>query len=117
MAPLAQREKTAEFFFETLKVPALYLGQQPALALYAVGRTTGLVIESGHGLTQVLPHFEGYRMAPAGNKVALGGIDVTHHLARLLTERGHLYTRAVTSSQFEIVREIKEKLASLSFSP
>lgn len=46
--------------FETFNVPSLYLAIQSVLALYSTGRTTGLVLDSGDGLTSTVPVYEGY---------------------------------------------------------
>lgn len=46
--------------FETFSVPSLYLAIQSVLALYSTGRTTGLVLDSGDGLTSAVPVYEGY---------------------------------------------------------
>jgi actin-related protein len=50
----------AEIMFEQFKVPALYIINPAALSLYASGRTTGIVLESGDGVTQATPIYEGY---------------------------------------------------------
>ncbi len=47
----ANREKMAQIMFDTFNVPALYVGIQPVLSLYSTGRTTGIVCESGDGVT------------------------------------------------------------------
>jgi centractin len=57
--PRKNRGKTAEIFFEGFSVPALYVAAQAILSLYASGRTTGLVLDSGDGVTQAVPVFEG----------------------------------------------------------
>lgn len=58
--PQANREKAAEIFFETFNVPALYIQIQAVLSLYSSGRTTGVVLDSGDGVTHVVPIFEGF---------------------------------------------------------
>eukprot|EP01084_Bolivina_argentea_P095887 172385_1 len=45
--PKANREKTTQIMFETFNTPAFYLAVQPVLALYASGRSTGVVLDSG----------------------------------------------------------------------
>lgn len=61
-APLTSarhRERLAELAFETLHVPALHVAATPTLALYGAGRTTGLVVEVGDGVTSATPIYEG----------------------------------------------------------
>ncbi len=54
-----QREKYLEIFFERLQVPCLCLASQGALALHAQGDTSGIVLTSGGGLTEVTPVLDG----------------------------------------------------------
>lgn len=49
-----------EMMFETFEVPSLYLANHSVLSLYATGRTTGLIIDSGHGTTHIVPIYDGY---------------------------------------------------------
>lgn len=58
--PLKNREKSAEIFFETFNIPALHIQMQAVLSLYSTGRTTGVVLDSGDGVTHVVPIFEGF---------------------------------------------------------
>lgn len=58
--PLANRQKACEIFFETFNVPALYVQIQAVLSLYSSGRTTGVVLDSGDGVTHVVPIYEGF---------------------------------------------------------
>jgi actin-related protein len=108
LSPKAQRERTTEIMFETFNVPAMYVDMSAALSLYASGRSTGVVVESGDGVTTTVPISEGYVLPRAFHeRVNLGGRDLTDYLIRILTERGYYFTCA---AELEIVREIKEKL-------
>ena len=49
-----------EIMFETFEVPAYYLAIQAVLSLYSSGRTTGLVLDAGDGVTHTVPIYEGY---------------------------------------------------------
>lgn len=48
-----------QVFFEHYHVPALYIAPQAILSLYASGRTTGIVLDSGDGVTHCVPVYEG----------------------------------------------------------
>ena len=93
--------------FETFNVPAMYLAIQEVLALYSSGLTTGVVLDSGDGVSHAVPIFDGYALPHAILRLELAGKHVTENLARLLMERGYSFT---TTSEVEIARDIKEKL-------
>ncbi len=85
--PKENRLKQAEMFFETFKVPALYFGQQPIMDLLATGRTTGLVLDIGHTLTQAIPIFEGFALTHAAVRQEFGGMDLDLYMKLLLQEK------------------------------
>lgn len=106
--PKKNREKMLEIMFERFNVPASYVAIQGILSLYASGRTTGIVLDIGDGVTHCIPVFEGFGIPHAINRYDLAGRDVTSYLQRLLEDTGHRFT---TSAGKEIVRDIKEKLS------
>lgn len=57
--PRQNREKAAQIFFETFNVPAMFISIQAVLALYASGRTTGVVLDVGDGVCHSVPVYQG----------------------------------------------------------
>merc|ERR1712072_737424 len=80
--PKKQREKQAELFFEQYGVERFYLELQQVSALRAAGRTTGVVVDCGAGMTNAVPVFEGFIMPHGVQHVDFGGQDIDAYLAR-----------------------------------
>jgi len=107
MNPKSNREKMCSIMFETFDVPEFYVGVQAVLSLYSSGRTSGVVLDSGDGVSHCVPIYEGYSLPHAICRLDLAGRDLTVYLQRILQERG---ITLEGSSGREIVRDMKEKL-------
>lgn len=111
MNPKKNREIMAEILFEKLGFIGLDVQIQATLSLYAMGYMTGLVIDSGDGVTHCIPVSEGVVLNHSIQRINIAGRHLTDYLIKLLLLRGYNFH---TSSDFEVVREIKEKLCYVS---
>jgi len=113
--PPENRENTAEIFFESFNIQGLYIAVQAVLALAAswssnkvVDRTlTGTVVDSGDGVTHVIPCAEGYVIGSAIKHIPIAGRDITSFVQTLLRERGET-TVIPPEDQLKIAQKVKE---------
>jgi actin-related protein len=108
MNPKANREKMTQMMFETFQVKGLWVGIQAVLSLYSNGRTTGLVCDSGDGVTHTVPVYEGFCIPHAVRKNFIAGRAITDYLVKLLQEDG-ISEQGGKSAWMQIVRNIKEE--------
>jgi actin-related protein len=110
--PKANREKMAEIMFENFQVLSLYIGIQAVLSLYAAGRVTGIVLDSGDGVTHTVPIYEGYSIPHAVKRNLFAGRELTHWMAKSLNSS--IGKNFHTGAEMEIVKAIKEKVCFVS---
>ena len=107
--PRSNRDMAAEVMFERFNVPAFFASMQAVLALYASGRTTGVVLDVGDGVTHAVPVFEGFAAVRGQGvrRMDVAGREVTEALVMQLRRAVGWTPR--TSAEMEIVRMIKEQ--------
>jgi actin-related protein len=106
--PRTNRERMIQLMFETFNTPATYVAIPAILSLYSSGRTCGMMLDCGDGVSHVLPIHEGYTVVPATLRLDLAGRDLTDNLMTILNQkRGCSFN---TTADREFVRDTKESL-------
>eukprot|EP00892_Ulva_mutabilis_P006762 jgi/Ulvmu1/4458/UM002_0183.1 len=130
--PPENRETLAEVMFETFQVPALHIGIQAVLALYgqhalcqlqqqgtygtpdmdvssitfSTADLTGTVVDSGDGITHVVPIINGYVVGSAIKSIPLAGSTITSVVENMLRDRG---APLPMDNCLQLCRDIKER--------
>jgi actin-related protein 2 len=130
MNPKVNRQRMCQVMFEDYGFGGVYVAIQAVLTLYAqgvcstshtpksvpifrlLGLTTGVVVDSGDGVTHIVPVYDGYSLPHLTRRLDIAGRDVTRYLIKLLLMRGYAFNR---TADFETVREIKEKLCYVRY--
>jgi len=112
MNPESNRKKMVEVMFEKYGFAGVYISIQAVLVLYAQGLLTGVVVDSGDGVTHIIPVCDGFSSSHLIQRIDVAGRDVTRYLIKLLLLRGYAFNR---TADFDTVRQIKEKLCYVAY--
>jgi len=110
--PKKNKENMCKFMFETYNFPAVKVSIQAMLVLYAQGLMTGVVVDSGDGVSHVVPVWEGIVPAHLIQRLNIAGRHITKYLIKLLQVRGYNFNR---SADLETARQIKEKCCFVGY--
>jgi len=110
--PHKNRQLMLQKMFEKYQFQGVYVAIQAILTLYAQGLLTGVVMDSGDGVTHIVPVFEGFSLPHLTQRIDVAGRDVTRYLIKLLLLRGYAFNR---TADFETVRMMKEKLCYVGY--
>ena len=109
--PTANKIKMAEILFEKIGLGYFNIEPQAKMTLYCEGEETGVVLDSGDGVTHVIPVFANYLLHHQIKRLDIAGRHITDYLIRLLQIKGYAFN---STADFEIVRELKEKYCFVS---
>ncbi len=112
MNPKKNREKLVETMFETYNFNGVHCSIQAVLTLYAQGLLTGVVVDSGDGVTHIVPVYEGFALPQNIKRLDVAGRHLTEYLIKLLQLRGYTFNR---TADYETVREMKEKVCYIGY--
>jgi actin-related protein 2 len=112
MNPKQNQKNMLENMFEKYGFPFAKVSIQAMLVLYAQGLLTGVVLDSGDGVTHIVPVWEGICPPLLIKRLNVAGRHITRYLIKLLQVRGYAFNR---TADFETVRQIKEKLCYVGY--
>ena len=109
--PLSNKLKIMEILFEKIGVGAINIEPQAKCSLFAEGIDTGIVLDSGDGVTHCIPVSDGAILKHNIERMDIAGRHITEYLVRLLQKKGYAFN---SSADFDFVRELKEKYCFVS---
>lgn len=112
MNPTNNKKRMLEHMFEVYGFPKAKVSIQAMLVLFAQGLLTGVVVDSGDGVSHIVPVWEGICPPNLIKRLNVAGRHVTKYLIKLLQVRGYAFNR---TADFETVRQIKEKLCYVGY--
>ena len=95
-----------------LPSPPLPSPPLPSPPLSLSGLLTGIVIDSGDGVTHICPVYEGFSLPHLTRRMDVAGRDITRYLIKLLLLRGYAFNH---SADFETIRMMKERLCYIGY--
>ena len=104
--PIYNRENISHILFENFSINKIFFASQPILSLYSTSNTTGVILESGEGVTQSCVIYEGFAIPNSFQRCDYGGANVTNYFDDILKKMGFFFE---TSAEKLLIKEIKEK--------
>jgi len=110
--PEQNRKQMMQKMFEKYEFKGVYVAIQAILTLYAQGLLTGVVVDSGDGVSHIVPVCEGYSLPHNLKRIDVAGRNVTQYLMKLLLLRGYVFN---STADLMTVQEMKEKLCYAAY--
>jgi len=98
--------------FEKYNFGAANVSIQAMLTLYNMGLLTGVCVDTGDGVTHVVPVTDGFVPQTLIRRLDVAGRHITNYLIKLLLLRGYAFNR---TADFDTVRQIKEKFCYVAY--
>ena len=109
--PTKNKEKMAQILFEKIGIGYFNIEPQAKLTLIAEGEETGVVLDSGDGVTHVIPVAHKFLLHHQIKRLDIAGRHITNYLTKLLQIKGYAFN---STADFELIRELKEKYCFVS---
>ncbi len=109
--PISNKFKIFETLFEKIGVAAVNIEPQAKCSLFSEGIDTGIVLDSGDGVTHCIPVSNGAILNHTIERMDIAGRHITEYLVRLLQKKGYAFN---SSADFDFARELKEKYCFIS---
>ena len=109
--PTKNKEKMAQILFEKIGIGFFNIEPQAKMTLYCEGGESGVVLDSGDGVTHVIPIAKNFLLQHQIKRLDIAGRHITNYLTRLMQIKGYAFN---STADFEIVRELKEKYCFVS---
>ena len=103
----SNKEQISELMFEKFQFNAMQIQIQALLSTFSEGKQTSCVLESGEGVSYVIPIKDGYIIRNLIRRINIAGGAITEYLTKLLFLSGYAFN---STADYETVREMKEKL-------
>ena len=105
------REKISSILFDNLNIPALSFCSQPILSIFSTSLTSGIILESGEGITQSCIIQNGIPIKNTFVRCDYGGREVTYYLKDIFKNSGYSF---LTFSDILMIKNIKEQICYIN---
>jgi len=109
--PTKNKIDMAQILFEKIGIGYFNIEPQAKMTIFCEGEETGVVLDSGDGVTHVIPIAHNYLLHHQIKRLDIAGRHITNYLIKLLQIKGYAFN---STADFEIVRELKEKYCFVS---
>ncbi|KAI8439722.1 hypothetical protein MSG28_013416 [Choristoneura fumiferana] len=124
MNPTKNREKMIEVMFEKYGFDSAYIAIQAVLTLYAQGLISGVVVDSGDGVTHICPVYEEFALPHLTRRLDIAGRDITRYLIKVLDWEGRginiiigYFTRLQIADDIVVMAETMEDFSAMARRP